>query len=426
MTKSAGAIEEILIDSAPGSTRVALLSGDRLVELWIERASGGSSAAGIPAADSLVGSIHLGRVAKLAPAIDAAFVEIGHGSAGFLAAGDARGALGRDGAPLRTAAADREAPISRLLGEGDALLVQVTRDASGEKGPNLSARLALAGHFLLLQPNRPGIAFARRLAGDVERKRLEAAVAPLVEPGEGVLLRSAAMGATAKMLGDELQSLRAAWREILRRASEARPPALLRAEDVAPIRALREHAGPALRRVASNSRAILARVEDWLARYGFEDQTACRLHRGHEPIFAEHECEEQIAEALEPVVTLPSGGRLVVGRLEALTAIDVDSGRHEGGGRFAESSLAVNLEAAGEIARQIRLRNLAGIIVIDFIHTQSAAHRARVAKALAAAMAEDPVAAQHGGWTRLGLYELARERRRLSLEELMSGSGSGA
>jgi ribonuclease G len=421
MTKPAGTIEEILIDAAPGETRVALLSGDRLVELWIEHAAGGS-----PAADSLVGSIHLGRVAKLAPAIDAAFVELAHAPPGFLAAGDARGALGRDGAALRAAAADRDAPISRRLSEGDALLVQVTRDAVGEKGPNLSARLALAGHFLLLQPNRPGIAFARRLAGDEERKRLEAVLAPLVEPNEGVLLRSAAAGAAAKMLGDELQSLRAAWREILQRADKARPPALLRAEDAVPIRALREHAGPALRRIASNSRAILARIEDWLARYGFAGRIACRLHRGHEPIFAAHECEEQIAEALEPVVALPSGGRLVVGRLEALTAIDVDSGRHEGGGRLADSSLAVNLEAAGEIARQIRLRNLAGIIVIDFIHTQSAAHRARVAKALVAAMAEDPVAAQHGGWTRLGLYELTRERRRLSLEELAGGGGSGA
>ncbi len=409
---ASSAIDEILVNSSPGETRIALVAEGRLVELQLERASGGS----------LVGNIYLGRVAKLAPSIDAAFVELGLERAGFLAAGAASGALSAEGGPLRAAEPSRDAAISRLLAEGDALLVQIAKDAIGDKGPTLSARIALPGHFVVLRPGASGIAVSRRIERAEERKRLEAALAPLLAPGEAVTVRTAAQGAPEQVLAAELDALRARWRELLERARGARAPASILAEEEALARVLRDHAGPSLRRMFCDSRPVLRQAQAWLARHGLGETVACELVRGPTAVFARHEIEDQIAEALEPTVALPSGGRIAIGRLEALTAIDVDSARHAEAGRLAANSLAVNLEAAAEIARQARLRNLAGLILIDFIHMESAAHRARLSDALALAFAEDPVPTQRGGWTALGLYEMTRKRMRKPLAELLSRS----
>jgi ribonuclease G len=391
-------IDEILFAASPGETRAALVSEGRLVELIIERAERGS----------LVGNIYLGRVTKLVPSMEAAFIDLGEPRPGFLARGDATSASDKHGAS-----------ISQLVSEGEVVRVQVTKDAFGEKGPRLSTAAALAGHRLVLMPARGGLAISRRITDDRERARLEEALAPRLVGGEGVVVRTAAEGADQSALLDELAALRKQWQEIAERAAASRAPAILHAEPDLVERVLREHAGAGLRRVFCDSREARGRAGEFLARHGASSAVEVVLHQGSEPLFARHEVEDQIASALEREVALPSGGRLVIGTLEALTAIDVDTARHAGAGRFEDTVLAVNLEAAEAAAQQVRLRNLAGLIVIDFVHMERAAHRARVADALRGAFAADPVSVQFGGFTSLGLFELTRKRVRAPLAETL-------
>ena len=399
-------IDEILMATSPGETRAALVSEGRLVELVVERQN----------AASLVGNVYLGRVNKVVPSMDASFVELGTARAGFLAGADVRRALNAQGDPTRGRRGDT-GPIASAVTEGEALLVQVTKDAFAQKGPRLSTEIALPGHWLVYTPNRPGLSLSRRISSAEERARLEAAIAPHLGTGEGVILRTAAEGVEDRKLLDDLIPLRKAWGDLLARAKDTKAPALLFSEPDPVNRVLRDHAGPGLRRVFCDTREVRERAAAYLAREG-EDVEA-HFHRGPEPLFARHDVEDQIAHALDPVVELPSGGSLAIGALEALTAIDVNSGRHTGAGRFADAILAVNLEAAPEIARQIRLRNLAGLIVIDFVHMEDASQRMRVTNALRAALAGDPVPTQLAGMTSLGLFEMTRKRVRESLRDAL-------
>jgi ribonuclease G len=405
-------IDEILFDVAPGETRAALMCDGVLVELAIERA----------ASLSLVGNVYLGRATKLAPAMDAAFVDLGGPGAGFLARADAVGALDNAGKPLRPpSAAGNEAAIGRLVSEGEALLVQVDKDAVGSKSPRLSARVALPFHRLVYSPCRPGLSLSRRIVSSAERARLEAALAPDLRAGEGVVLRTAAEGASAEALKAELDHARMEWQQLVERARGATAPSLIAPEPGLVERTLRDFAGPNLRRVVANERKARDRAHEFIARFARDPKVLVEveLHRGREPIFARHEIEDAIEQALEPRVSLPSGGSLVFGALEALTAIDVDTARQAGAGRLADTALAVNLEAAQEVARQIRLRNIAGLIVIDFVHMDDANARARVADGLRAAFGRDPVPVQLGGFTSLGLFEMTRKRVREPLADLL-------
>ncbi|HKO06384.1 MAG TPA: Rne/Rng family ribonuclease [Alphaproteobacteria bacterium] len=392
-------IDEILVSVSPGETRAALVAEGRLVELLLAREAKGS----------LVGNIYLGRVGKPAPGTDASFIELGEARAGFLARGDAKDALNARG--------ERHA---RAPSEGEAVLVEVTQDAFGRKGPRVAATLALPGHWLVFSPSRPGLAISRRIADAETRARLEAQLAPHLAEGEGVVVRTAAEAADGATLLDELVRLRGLWQKILADAARTRAPALLHA-DADPIeRVLRDHGGPSLRRVCCDRREALRRAEDTLARQKRAGRVEVVLHQGPEPLFARHEIDEQIREALEPVAALPSGGSLVIGTLEALSAIDVNTARQTGIARFEEAALAVNLEAAAEIARQVRLRNLAGLIVIDFLHLEQASQRARVTAALKSAFAGDPAGVQLVGFTSLGLFELTRRRVRASLSDALT------
>ena len=387
------AIDEILINRAPGETRAAFLAQGRLVELLIER----------DRTPSLIGNVYLGRVGKPAPGAAAWFVDIGAERAGFLAHEDAAQAMGPRG------------PLSARPSEGQAIIVQVTRDAAEGKGPRLSTSIGLAGHRLVLNPAKSGVAVSRRIGETAERARLEAAIQPHLAPGEGIVLRTAAAGASGAALQADIGEQRSRWQQALARAAAAAAPALLLPEPDLPGRILRDHAGVNLRSIRADDRHTAARIKAGLARMGLGDRVVAEYHEDAEAIFDRHDVEDQIAQALEPVVALPSGGSLSIGTLAALTAIDIDSARQTGAGRFADMALAVNLEAAAVIAHQVRLRNLAGLIVVDFLHVESARHRARVAEALAAAFASDPVPVHLGGWTSLGLFELTRKRLRTPL-----------
>ncbi len=390
MTRSAFTLpppERVAISASPGELRVATLRGGRPWELLVARDS----------RPSLVGNIYLGRVRHLERGLDAAFVDLGESEPGFL--------------PL---------PGSGGIGEGDALLVQVTRDAVDGKGPTVTTRIALPGRYLVYTPGRPGLAAARR-AGDADRRRrLQGALLPQLEPDEGVILRSAAAIATEPWLTAELGVLRRQWRALRETATGAGTPALLHRDLPALPRFLRDRAmAPEIlfddgRALAEARAYVLAHAPDLAAALG--------SWSGTDPLFEALGVEDEIERAVGGAAPLPSGGTLHVAVTRALTAIDVDSSGHTGRAprrRGAETWLAVNLEAAIEAARVIRFRNLAGPIVIDFASLRDRAARKAVDDRLRAAFAEDIAESRILPMSELGLVEIGRQRLGPSLPELL-------
>ncbi|MCP5367132.1 MAG: ribonuclease E/G [Hyphomicrobiales bacterium] len=378
----------LLIEDQPGETRVARLDGGRLVDLLLihdgER--------------SLVGNVYLGRVRTVDRGLEAAFVDLGPDGTGFLGLADAR-------PPGRTGGR-----ITDFAAEGDALVVQVTADPVDGKGPKLTARVTLQGRLLVLLPGQDEVRVSGRLDDVAERDRLAALAASLAGSGDGFIVRTAARGAGAEALAAEARRLAAAWRGL---DGGAAAPACLHREPEAALRLLRDLDVPGARIVVDGA-AMLGRVRDFCAGSA-PDLTDISAHRGRDPLFEAEGVEEQAEAALSPRVALPGGGALTVQETAAVTAIDVDSGAASGQGGRAAQALATNLEAVAEAARQMRLRGLAGLVVIDPLRLKSADGRRRVLAALRAAVAADPDRVEVAGYTRLGLIELTRRRAARSL-----------
>lgn len=397
-------IDEILLSVAPGETRTALMSGGRLVEFMLDR-SGDAD---------VTGNIYLGRVQKLMPGIDAAFVDIGLGRAGFLTFEDMGG--GEVGEPRRGRIAER-------VHEGEAILVQVGKAAVAAKGPRLTTRLGLPGRYLVFTPERDRIALSRRIADEDERARLAGLIEAVAEDGEGFVLRTLAAGAGEAELAADALFLRALWREVRETVAAAEPPFCAYREPQPVKRVLRDHGDAALRRIRIDDRAAFAAARDYCARFLPHLEERLELHAGDgdaTPLFRDAGIEQAIAETLLPRVTMPSGASIVIERVEALTAIDVNTGGHVGGGGLDETMLATNLDAAAEVARQLRLRNIAGLIVVDFIRMERPADAEKVVTALRAAVAGDPMSVEVGEMSPLGLVELTRKRGRPSLADMLT------
>ncbi len=393
-------IDEILCSAGPGETRIALMEAGRLVEIAIERA----------ALRDIVGNIYLGRVQRVVPSITAAFVDIGIGRDGFLPLDGRR----RNQAPDAAAGAPR-------VTEGAAVLVQVDKAAQGDKGASLTLTPTLAGHALVFVPGGTGVNISRRIGDEAARARIAATVEGVVAQinaaghpaAGGFIVRTAAMDSDEDAFAAEARSLAASWEDIQARAKLAEPPALVHAEPDLFNRVLRDFGG-AIHRIKADDPAFIAQAKD---HYHGAGAPMIEHHTAEEPLFESSGVEEEIETALGPRVTLPGGGAIVIEATEALCAIDVNSARH-GGDNPDTTALEVNLEAAREIARQVRLRNIAGLIVIDFIHMKDAEHLDRVHRDLAAAFGGDPALARLGGFTELGLVELARRRRGVPLAQL--------
>jgi ribonuclease G len=378
--------ERLLISVQPGEIRSAVVVDGRLSEFSLERTD----------RVSLVGNVYLGRVSGLAPGIDAAFVDCGLARAGFLAARDAPG------------------PIGGRVGEGDSVLVQAIRDPSDDKGAKLTARPALAGRLLVLCPGRPGLSLSRRIGDRGERARLARAVEAVRGSDVSIVVRTAAVGADADSLAAELAHLREAWRRIEHARAEARAPALLHRESGPLERVLRDRIGAAQEVVVDERDAFAAAKA--FCEHAVPGATVT-LHAAPEPLFRAHGVEAEIDSLSEPRVALPSGGALVIEPTRALTVIDVDSSAFAGAG--SNAALATNLEAAAESARQLRLRNIGGLVVIDFIGMADPADRARVQRALADAAAGDAVGVRVAPMSEFGVVELTRKRVRESLAEAL-------
>ena len=391
-------IDHVLISKTPGETRVALLGAGRLVELHVERTG----------RESRVGNIYLGRVEAALQGLDAAFVDLGLERAGFLALPEVRPAGmegGGDG-------------IGDYLKEGDAVLVQVMRDAAEEKGVKLTAHLDIPGVMLVFRPGQPGVTASRRMA-DAERAWLLAMTDALACEEGGFIFRTAAAGADRAAIIKEADALVARWREIEDRKGAMKVPYLMSANPGIAVCALRDFGARARRAIADDAE-ILARLRAFAAAEMPDLIGRIEAHKGSEPLFEAFRVEEQIDAALTPTVGLPGGGSLIISPTPALTAIDVNTGSAAHGSR-EETALAVNMTAAREVARQLRLRNIAGLVVVDFVPVRDEAPKRRVLDELTSAVANDPLGPHVIGHTRLGLVEMTRRRQGLSLAEILGG-----
>lgn len=388
--------DRLLIDGGDGDdcdTRAALIRDGRLVDVRIDR----------PGGTRLAGSIHRGRVVRLAPGMRGAFVDIGLERPGFLAH-DARGGA--------ESAAPHDPP---LPSPGQTVLVQVVREADGGKGVRLSTRIALASALAVLVPASRRVAVSRRITDDAERARLLAAGEEALS-GAGIdcgcVVRTQARGASADDLLADLSRLDELWRGI--RDCRAPPPAVVYEDLPPPLRALRDLAAPGTLVLVDGDAAAFERLERDVA--GRLPALRARLsrHEGDTPLFEASGVEDELRRALEPGVPLPGGGRLVIEETEALTAVDVDA-MPRAGDSPGRAALRANLEAAAELPRQLRLRNIGGVVVADFIGMKRRQHREEVLAALRAAARDDPASVRISGISALGLVEIARARSGPSL-----------
>ena len=422
--------KDVLINAGAGEMRVAVLENGALDQLWMERIIGFDDGFAPKRAHnggrSLVGDITLGRVQRVIPAMQAAFVNIGLERAGFLAAREARPrtAIFRDDPYTEE---DRQLKISDFVREGDEILVQVVKDPIGEKGARLSANITIPGRLLILVANSPGVALSRRIEPEEERARLAALVGRIAaDPsGEilsdaGFILRTAAIGADEAELREDAVRLCAAWRDIAQRRKVAQPPATLYS-DLGPVeRALRDEVDVSVDRILIDDRDAVRTAKNYAATAMPAMLSKIELYESRTPLFDAFGIEDEIASLAEPRVPLPSGGWITIEATEALTAIDVNSGSYVEAAGLEETSLKVNLEAAEAIGRQLRLRGIGGLIVIDFIHLASSENIGRVLDALKAASAKGRVPAQILGMSEFGLVEMTRKRVRDPLAKRMT------
>jgi len=395
--------EEILINVTPQETRVAVAGSGVVQELLIERA----------ATRGLVGNIYCGRVARVLPGMQSAFVEIGLERAAFLHVADIRENK------------DSSRPIEKLLAEGQPILVQVVKDPIGAKGARLSTQISVAGRLLVYLPHDPHIGISQRIEDEEGRQLLRERLKELVPADEkgGFIVRTLAETAAEGELRADLEYLRHLWQVIRERSSGgdagAEPPQLIYQDLSLAQRVLRDMV------TADTSRVVVDSRETWQKLAAFAEHYMPRVrgklehYTGERPLFDLYNVETELERALSRRVELKSGGYLIIDQTEALTTIDVNTGGFVGSRNFDDTIFKTNLEAAQAIARQLRLRNLGGIIILDFIDMQSSEHRSAVLEEFRRALARDRTRMTVNGFTALGLVEMTRKRTRESLAHVL-------
>jgi len=398
--------EQILINVAPGETRLAFLANDRLGGLILSRAG----------QESLVGNIYLGRVSAVLDGLQAAFVDIGVERAGFLALADLQPQT--DGRRED----QRRDQIGNYVSEGDAVVVQVLRDPEEDKGAKLTARISLTERDLIYSPGQSGFSLSRRISDAAERTRLTELMEKYLPEGYagGFVLRTAAQEAEDEDLEAELVHVMDRWQSIEAKQKGAEAPTLLDRELEPPFAALRDFGGIDLDAIRVDDADLFNRLKEFAAVNMHDLVDLIELHKGPAPLFEMYGVEEMIDAALDPHVSLPSGGNLIISETPALTAIDVNTGGNTGGGREA-NAFNTNEEAAIELARQVQLRNLSGLLVVDFVSMRRRDNQEKLHQTLRKAMGQDPLRPHVVGFTKLGLAELTRRRRGPSLSEIIAG-----
>ncbi|MFL0773676.1 MAG: Rne/Rng family ribonuclease, partial [Prochlorococcus sp.] len=354
-----------------------------------------------------IGDVYLGTVENVLPGIDAAFVNIGESEKnGFIHVTD----LG----PLRLKKG--AAGITELLGPRQKVLVQVMKEPTGTKGPRLTGNLALPGRYLVLQPHGQGVNISRRISAEGERNRLRALAVLVKPPGAGLLIRTEADGISEELLIDDLEALLRQWEAIQQAAETAAPPVLLNRDEDFIHRILRDHIGPDLVRVVVDDPSAVERVSGFLGQEG--PNVLVEAHAEPTELLDQYRINTAIRDALKPRVDLPSGGYVIIEPTEALTVIDVNSGSFTRSANARETVLWTNCEAAIEIARQLKLRNIGGVIIIDFIDMESRRDQLQLLEHFTAAVRDDSARPQIAQLTELGLVELTRKRQGQNIYEL--------
>jgi ribonuclease G len=409
----------IVINVDFGETRVAVIENGMIVELLIERSQ----------QRSLVGNVYTGRVTRVLPGMQAAFVDIGLDKHGFLHVSDlvsgedleAVGAgdevVDEEGGPDRAKKISRRTPIRDLIKEGETIIVQVAKDPIGTKGSRITADVSLAGRHLVYMPFGDKGGISRKISEEAERRRLSK-VLKRISPKIGALIaRTVAEGAGADSLEADAAYLTETWNEILGKHKARRKPGLLWEELSLPLRAARDRLNDSVARMVIDDADTGKSLKGFVDRLMPSRLDSIKLYEGDEPIFDAFGIESEIKRALDRVVELPSGGSLVIDQGEALTAIDVNTGKFVGKGSKdqEETILRTNLEAVEEIAYQVRFRNIGGLIVLDLIDMDRTASRRKVMDRLREALEGDRAKTSIIQISRFGLLEMTRERTRESL-----------
>ena len=401
--------EELLINVNPFETRVALVSHGLLNEIHLARSDG----------YSVTGNIYLGKVERVVPGMQAAFVDVGLARPGFLHARDIdapKTVLSDDQAEVK------KADIRDLIREGQSILVQVEKDPIANKGARLSTQLALASRYLVLMPKEAHVGISQRIEDEDERERLRTLLEQVITDSEtefGLIARTAAEHESQDVLAADVKLLQRIWSRVQERCQGLTAPALVFEELPLHSRMVRDLVSTETETIFIDDDSTYKRIRGYVDE--FIPQFAERLHfyDGKRPLFERHGVEDEVKRALGPRVTLKSGGSLVIEQTEAMISIDVNTGGFLGGTSLEETVFRANMEAASAIPRQLRLRNLGGIIVIDFIDMEDEEHQRQVLRALEKAAEGDPARTRIEGFSALGLVQMSRKRTRESLVQTM-------
>lgn len=400
----------VCVHVKPHVTQIAMLEGRALVEHYVSRVADETT--------QIDGNIYMGRVQNVLPGMEAAFIDIGIPKNAVLYRGDVR----YDLEDIEGSVEKSQPRIEDMLRPGQSILCQVTKNPIGAKGARLTQEVSLPGRFAVLVPNNSAFGISKRL-GDNERRRLRRVVDEVRPPGHGLIVRTAAEGASADELRRDVNGLLEQWRRIEAEAARSETPRLLYREPELAVRVLREELNREYRGVVIDDLALYEQVRDYVATVSPELADRVEYYDTEtepQPLFERYHVHEQLHKALDRKVWLPSGGSLIIERTEALTVIDVNTGKNVGRTNLEETVFANNLEAAEEVARQLRLRDIGGIIVIDFIDMERQENREKVAAALRTALARDKTRTQVFDISDLGLVEMTRKRISEGLIESLS------
>ena len=391
----------MLVTELDERDQIAVVQDRVLVEHYITRTG----------ARSMVGNIFLGKVQNVLPGMEAAFIDVGRGRNAVLYAGEVSYDEEIDGHAPR---------IEHVLRNGQNVVVQVTKDPIGGKGARLTQEISLPGRFVVFVPNSQTFGISRRLP-DKERQRLKEILRDVKPDGHGLIVRTAAEGASAEDLQADLARLTATWTAIEKSAKRGKAPRALYEEPELTVRVVRDLFNEAeFREIVTDSRELRAKIVEYLDQVAPELKDKVRMHEGPLPVLEAHHVTEQIHKALDRKVWLPSGGYIVIDRTEAMTVVDVNTGKHVGKQNLEETVTKTNLEAAEEIARQLRLRDIGGMILVDFIDMLLDKNKDKVVQTMRRAMAQDKTRSQVFDISPLGILEITRKRVSAGLLESFS------
>lgn len=398
---------ELLVNVTPSETRVALIEDGILKEVHIER----------EAKRGLVGNIYKGKVTRVLPGMQSAFVDIGLEKAAFLHASDI---------VSHTECVDENEQkqfivkdIAELVREGQDIIVQVVKDPLGTKGARLTTDITLPSRYLVFMPENSHVGVSQRIESEEQRARLKALVEPYCDEFGGFIVRTASECVTEQGLQQDAAFLKRLWRKILERKTKYPSKSMIYGELALAQRVLRDFVGTPINAIKIDSKTTYQQVKEFLDEFMPELTESVTLYTGSQPLFDAYGVEKGIQSALDKRVNLKSGGYLIIEQTEAMTTIDINTGAFVGHRNLAHTIFNTNIEATKAIAHQLQLRNLGGIIIIDFIDMQDEEHRARVLQSLEEALKEDRVKTNVNGFTQLGLVEMTRKRTRESLERVL-------